>query len=174
MQGVGDVIKIEGPFTGERYIDILENFLIPSLQLHFTDPALPLIYVQDRSPVHMARPVQDWLQEQSPVLQPLDLPSRGYMINTWNAGQERNLQQLMHHIERERENLRGTDAPLLHYLLECPATADLRNQDYEVTDNEANSAAARLVAATRLSRLAQLVQRRLPPARKAVLLLGPP
>ena len=53
--------------------------------------------------------------------------------------------------------------PLLHYLLECPATAGIRNRNYDVNDDEANSVAARLVAATSLPRLLQLVQRAPPP-----------
>ena len=53
--------------------------------------------------------------------------------------------------------------PLLHYLLECPETAGIRNGVHDVNGDEANFVAARLVAATPLPRLIQLLQRAPPP-----------
>lgn len=53
--------------------------------------------------------------------------------------------------------------PLLHYLLECPATAGIRTRVQDQQDQEAYSAAASLVANTPLPRLIQLVQETPPP-----------
>ena len=59
-----------------------------------------------------------------------------------------------------------TEAPLLHYLLECQATASIRNanQVYPyANDREAPAAAANLVGATSLPRLTELVTKAPPP-----------
>ena len=71
--------------------------------------------------------------------------------------ERRGLLHTCEHCEKES----GT--PLLHYLLECPATAGIRDRDHDLDDTNATSTAARLVANTPLPRLIELVQRTPPP-----------
>ena len=81
MHGVGDVYKIEGRFTAQKYLELLENFFLPSLRdRDFQFPPGPIIFVHDRCPVHMARVVQDWFARQE-NLEVLDWPSKGCDCN---------------------------------------------------------------------------------------------
>lgn len=116
--GVGDVTRIQGRFTAEAYINILENFFLPSLQeKNYPFPPGPIIFVQDRCPVHTARIVQQWFAAHE-NLQLLELPSKGCdcnpiehiwanMVNTWEPELERTGEQLMAHTERQWELFRA-------------------------------------------------------------------
>lgn len=117
MDGVGDQIRIEGRFTAAKYLQILDEFLLPSLRRHFPDRERPLIYVQDRSPIHMARAVREWFVNHRHELTTLEWPPKGcdcnpienvwgYLVNGWDKERERNPHQLMAHIDREWERLR--------------------------------------------------------------------
>ncbi|KAK4314977.1 hypothetical protein Pmani_013760 [Petrolisthes manimaculis] len=124
--GMGDVTKIEGKFTAAAYIDILEKKFIPSLQENnYPFPPDPIIFVQDRCPVHTARIVKDWFADQQniqllelPYIQLLELPSKGCdcnpiehiwanMVNTWEPELERTGEQLMAHTQRQWELFRA-------------------------------------------------------------------
>ncbi|KAK3890934.1 hypothetical protein Pcinc_005101 [Petrolisthes cinctipes] len=65
--GPRELIKIEGRFTGQKYIDVLENVLIPSVRHTAIPHPHPIRLVHDRSPVHMCRVVQDWLRQHPEV-----------------------------------------------------------------------------------------------------------
>jgi len=117
MQGVGDVVQIEGRLTAEKYVEILNEFLLPALRERNLTDYGPIIFVHDRSPIHMARVVQEWFATQN-ILQPLDWPSKGCdcnpiehvwanMVNTWDPAMERTSHQLMEHVRESWEWLRG-------------------------------------------------------------------
>ncbi|KAK3886446.1 hypothetical protein Pcinc_009397 [Petrolisthes cinctipes] len=58
IHGMGDIVRIEGRFTAAKCLEILENFFIPSLQQrNHPFPPGPIIYVQDRCPIHTAHTV---------------------------------------------------------------------------------------------------------------------
>lgn len=118
IHGVGDVTRIEGRFTAEKYIDVLQNFLLPSLQRRqFPFPPGPIIFMHDRCPIHTARIVREWFNHQE-YLQLLELPSKGCdcnpiehlwanMVNCWEPERERTPEQLMQHTREHWELFRG-------------------------------------------------------------------
>lgn len=60
MNGVGDVVRIDGRLTAEKYVHILEDFFLPSLrERDFHANPGQIIFVQDKSPIHMARIVKE-------------------------------------------------------------------------------------------------------------------
>ena len=50
--GDGPLVRIEGRFNKEKYIDILENQLLPFVRENFGDRHVR--FIQDRSPIHTA------------------------------------------------------------------------------------------------------------------------
>ena len=118
IHGVGDVGRIEESFNAEKYLEILENFFLPSLrERSFPFPPGPIIFVHDRCPVHMARAVQEWFARQDNLLL-LEWPSKGCdcnpiehlwanMVNAWEPENERTADQLMNHVRTQWELFRG-------------------------------------------------------------------
>ena len=76
--GAGDIVCIEGTFNKEKYIDILENVLLPSIRNRF--PNRPVRFIQDLSPIHTARVVRSWFQEH-PEITVLPWPPKGADMN---------------------------------------------------------------------------------------------
>lgn len=58
---LGLALKIEGRLTRETYRDILETTMLPTVRQHF--PNNEFIFQQDNCPVHTARVVANWFQE---------------------------------------------------------------------------------------------------------------
>lgn len=118
IYGMGDIMRIEGRFTAAKYIDILQDFFLPSLrQRNLPFPPGPIILVQDSCPVHTARAVQGWFKGQED-LQLLDWPSKeadmnpleniwGNLVNCWEAERERTPAELLAHIHTQWELFRN-------------------------------------------------------------------
>ena len=70
-RGNGRVLRIMGRFNQDQYLAILENQMV-MIRQSFPDG---FIYQQDRSPIHTARRVNQWLVEQG--VERLDWPSKG-------------------------------------------------------------------------------------------------
>ena len=131
MHGMGDVTRIQGRFTAATYIDILENFFLPSLHAkNFPFPPGPIIFVQDRCPVHTARAVREWFSGQNNV-QLLELPSKGCdcnpiehiwanMVNNWEDELERTGEQLMAHTQRQWELFRAKPQEIRNLVSSVP------------------------------------------------------
>ena len=131
MHGVGEVVRIEGRLTAEKYVTILQDFLLPSLrERDFPAHPGPIIFVQDRSPIHMARVVREWFANQN-VLQLLEWPSRGCdcnpiehvwanMVNSWDPAAERTPQALMDHVQRSWETLREKPDLIRNLVMSMP------------------------------------------------------
>ena len=131
MHGVGDVVKIEGRFTAQKYVDLLENFFLNSLQernVH-AQPE-PIIFVQDRSPIHMARVVKEWFAGRDDLVL-LEWPSKGcglnpiehvwaYMVNGWESESEKRPHELEVHIKRDWESLRQKPHIIEHFVSSMP------------------------------------------------------
>lgn len=118
LHGVGDILQINGRFTADKYVDILQNFFLPSLQNNnIPFPPGPINFVHDRCPVHVARAVQQWFGHQN-NLEVLPWPSKGCdmnpienlwgsLVNTWEPEWERTQEQLMDHTRAQWELFRG-------------------------------------------------------------------
>lgn len=72
------VVRIEENLTASQYVGILENSLVPSLQILFGETEM--FFVQDKSPIHMARFTKDWLAQQRHV-RIIDWPATAADIN---------------------------------------------------------------------------------------------
>ena len=81
VHGMGDITNIDGRFTAEKYVEILEEVFLPSLrERNYPFPDGRIILVQDRCPVHMARIVQRWFATH-PEIEVMDWPSKGCDMN---------------------------------------------------------------------------------------------
>ena len=81
IHGMGDVKRIEGRFTAAKYLDILQDFFLPSLQVqNHPFPDGPILFVHDHSPIHTARVVNQWFDGRED-LQLLNWPSKGCDMN---------------------------------------------------------------------------------------------
>lgn len=60
--GVGDLHFIDGTVNAEKYIDILENNLLPSIE-RLPLPFGEYIFQQDSAPCHTAKKVKNWMSE---------------------------------------------------------------------------------------------------------------
>jgi transposase len=58
-RGLGPLIRINGRFNSEKYIDIINNTVLPYVEDEF--PAENFYYYQDNSPIHRSRIVTQWL-----------------------------------------------------------------------------------------------------------------
>lgn len=115
---MGDVTNIEGRFTAAKYINILQDFFLPSLrERNFPFPPGPIMFVQDRCPIHTARIVSEWFRAQGD-LQLLDWPSKGAdmnpienlwgnIVNCWEPENERTRAELQAHTHAEWELMRN-------------------------------------------------------------------
>lgn len=98
--GPGELVKIEGQLTGLKYIEILENVLLPTVRKMAIPEPLPFKYVQDNSSVHQCKVVKDWFKDH-PEIEVIDWPTKGcdmnpiehlwaIMTRDWSVGEIRN------------------------------------------------------------------------------------
>lgn len=76
--GAGDFVQIDGRFVKEKYLDILNNILLPSIERRF--PNRRVKFIQDNSPIHKAIVVRQWFREH-PNIQVLPWPPKGADMN---------------------------------------------------------------------------------------------
>lgn len=62
--GVGELADIgPGRFTGEKYVEVLEEILLPTVRVLLFPDQTTFHLVQDNSPIHTSRVVKTWFQE---------------------------------------------------------------------------------------------------------------
>lgn len=76
--GPGELIRIDGHLNATKYIDILENSLLPALQMMFGEAEL--YFVHDKSPIHMSRATTNCLDQQE-KLNAIPWPAKGADMN---------------------------------------------------------------------------------------------
>lgn len=70
-----------GRLTGEKYIDILEDVLIPTAYARFGHGIDgPIRFVQDLSPIHTSNVVREWFEEH-PEFELIPWPPKGADLN---------------------------------------------------------------------------------------------
>jgi hypothetical protein len=72
--GAGDFVRIEGNLVKEKYVDILENILLPSILSKF--PNSKVFFTQDQSPFHTSRIVQRWFRSHHSTIELLPWPPK--------------------------------------------------------------------------------------------------
>ena len=116
--GVGELVRIDGRFNSQKYLDILNNVLMPSLQNRIP-AATDIPFVHDRSPIHTATVIREWLQQQ-PMLSPVPWPSKGadlnpienvwgLMVREWQPGHHRNGDDMWNHMQEVWTDVGRTD-----------------------------------------------------------------
>lgn len=110
--GMGALTVIDGLFSAEKYVDILKNCFLPSLdEKNYPFPDGPVIFVQDQCPMHSARVVRKWFASRKDI-QILDWPSCGYDINpieniwgsivdSWETERKQTQEELLSHIHTQ-------------------------------------------------------------------------
>ena len=76
--GGGDFVRIQGRFNSEKYLNILQNVLLPSARQRF--PEGPIRFIHDNSSIHRAHVVRDWFREH-PEFDVLPWPPKGADMN---------------------------------------------------------------------------------------------
>lgn len=62
--GVGELADVgEGRFTAAKYVEMLDEVLLPSVTRLLFPDAAPFYFVQDTSPIHTANVVKSWFHE---------------------------------------------------------------------------------------------------------------
>jgi hypothetical protein len=83
--GTGCCCIFNGRLDSERYVEILENYLIPSIDLLIEDKS-DLLFQQDNAPCHKAKKVTEWFQKSE--IEVLPWPARSPDLNPieniWN------------------------------------------------------------------------------------------
>jgi hypothetical protein len=90
-EAIGPLVCIEGTFDSEKYIDILDDIVLPYIEEHFPDGHF--YYYQDNSPIHRARTVREWFERNIPVHQLFETPPKSPDIppieNLWGLAKVR-------------------------------------------------------------------------------------
>ena len=83
--GPGSFVKIKSKFVKEKYLDILNDHLLPFVEEWFGQNSVN--FVHDNSPIHKANMIKTWCDEH-PQINALPWPSKGadlYLIdNVWS------------------------------------------------------------------------------------------
>ncbi len=78
-QGLGPLIRIDGRFDSERYLEILDNTVLPYIEDEFEDGNI--FYYQDNSSIHRPRVVRDWFNRNFTTEQLIATPAKSPDIN---------------------------------------------------------------------------------------------
>ena len=114
---MGELCEIEGRFAADKYLQILEEVMLPSVRSYALPFPEKIIYMHDNSPIHKARIITSWFNDNNRHIDIIDWPSKGcdlnpienvwgLMVNQWEPAAERSRKKLMNHAEKVWEDLR--------------------------------------------------------------------
>ena len=79
-------MPIDGKFNGEKYLEILREVMLPSVRAIYPKPEI-IYVVEDNSPVHRAKIVKKWFEEQNDIIRidwPAISPDLNIIENIWS------------------------------------------------------------------------------------------
>lgn len=118
--GPGELVYIPGRATGQSYVDLLQENMVPTVRSVYPEAEVPEIYFfHDNCPIHTARIVRNWFQ-QKPDIKTVSWPSRspdlnpienlwGLIVQRWDNRNERTREALISHCDSSWDSLRGSD-----------------------------------------------------------------
>lgn len=117
--GPGELTEIHGRLTGDQYVKIMEEVMLPSVRAMLLPEPQTIYIAMDNSPIHNSRTVQQWFQEH-PEVQRIEWPARSpdlmpienlwaQMSWRWNSGAIRNKENLLRHAYEIWESFRSKD-----------------------------------------------------------------
>jgi transposase len=121
----GELTPINGRFTADQYIEILEEVFLPSVRTYAFPYPEKIIFMQDNSPIHTAKIVRRWFEERTDI-EVLPWPSKGCdlnpieniwanIVNAWDPQDEKTKQALTQHTLNSWDSYRK----LHHYTEKC-------------------------------------------------------
>lgn len=117
LYGIGELAEIEGRFTADQYLEILEEVMLPTVHASALPYPEHILYIHDNCSIHTANCVRRWFADQQD-LELLPWPSKGCdinpieniwacIVNAWDQQEERTSEEVRRHAETEWEILRG-------------------------------------------------------------------
>ncbi|CAF4090341.1 unnamed protein product [Rotaria magnacalcarata] len=114
--GIGELTEVNGRFTSEQYIEILEEVMLPSVRAMVVPEPENIYFVQDRSPIHTSGVVKQWLV-QHPEIVLLNFPPKspdlnpieniwGIIMQEWTPQNINSRENLLRHSKDVGEGIR--------------------------------------------------------------------
>lgn len=116
--GPGELVEIGGRLNSRKYVDILNDTLVPTVNVFY--PNQPFPFVQDNSSVHTARYTKAWFQANRHNVTLLPFPPKspdinpienlwGLMVQAWDETTHRSARNIRQHVYDSWESFRGSN-----------------------------------------------------------------
>ena len=128
--GLGPLVAIEGSMNSEKYIELLQDHVIPELQV----AGQPMVFMQDNAPCHKSRATMTFMDENNIEL--LDWPPQSPDLNP--------IENLWAIIKAKRKKKFGMPTSRNDLIEQIFSIWD--NMDPKIVENLANSANSRILA----------------------------
>jgi len=115
FEGVGTLTVVDGNINGQKYIEVIDNFLWAVIARHFPDDNY--VFQDDNAPVHKARVVKEYITETD--LHGMELPAQSPYLhiieNVWH--------KIKHELQKHVQNITSRqllETPIRNIWTEIP------------------------------------------------------